>query len=244
MSPTHERPPGKEKVGAAAQVRAGDMKVKVAYGTTRLAVCMMEVLTSLQRWTRQLFVKNLGGEDLIVWSTLLKVVHRTLKVVVTTRTSTRAKDGCWAPIYASKACGLDAWPNNSLQPPKEPLHPPPPPTHLHVSPTPQAFSTKSQVGISEWLSGRLELPPGGIKDSESVTFSTQIYVVAEGQPNALELAIAMPQKKARRARRAQERNRTSIRAGRGRAGGRFCSSSFCVLVVFACSLFECFKVAV
>lgn len=62
----------------------------------------------------------------------------------------------------------------------------------------QAFNVSSEVGISEWLSGRMELPPGAIKDSEHVALSTQIYVVAEGQPNALELAIAMPSKKASR----------------------------------------------
>lgn len=60
----------------------------------------------------------------------------------------------------------------------------------------QAFSVGSEVGMSEWLSGSLELPPGAIKDSEHVSLSTQVYVVAEGQPDALELAIAMPSKKA------------------------------------------------
>lgn len=62
----------------------------------------------------------------------------------------------------------------------------------------QAFKVPAEVGISEWLSGRLELPQGAIKDSEHVAYSTQIYIVGEGQPNALELAIAMPTKKARR----------------------------------------------
>lgn len=59
----------------------------------------------------------------------------------------------------------------------------------------QAFLVGPEVGISEWLTGRLELPPGAIKDSEHVALSTQIYVVAEGQPDALEIAIAMPSKK-------------------------------------------------
>lgn len=72
-----------------------------------------------------------------------------------------------------------------------------PPSHPR---THQAFNVASEVGISEWLSGRMELPPGAIKDSEHVALSTQIYVVAEGQPNALELAIAMPSKKASRSR--------------------------------------------
>ncbi|CAM9401933.1 unnamed protein product [Ectocarpus fasciculatus] len=62
----------------------------------------------------------------------------------------------------------------------------------------QAFLVAPEVGISEWLTGRLELPPGAIKDSEHVALSTQIYVVAEGQPNALEIAIAMPSKKTKR----------------------------------------------
>ncbi|CAN0289174.1 unnamed protein product, partial [Ectocarpus sp. 12 AP-2014] len=62
----------------------------------------------------------------------------------------------------------------------------------------QAFLVGPEVGISEWLTGRLELPPGAIKDSEHVALSTQIYVVAEGQPDALEIAIAMPSKKTKR----------------------------------------------
>ncbi|CAM9883336.1 unnamed protein product [Ectocarpus sp. 6 AP-2014] len=62
----------------------------------------------------------------------------------------------------------------------------------------QAFLMGPEVGISEWLTGRLELPPGAIKDSEHVALSTQIYVVAEGQPDALEIAIAMPSKKTKR----------------------------------------------
>lgn len=65
----------------------------------------------------------------------------------------------------------------------------------------QAFNVSAEVGVSEWLSGRLELPHGAIKDSEHVAYSTQIYIVAEGQPNALELAIAMPTNKARQRRR-------------------------------------------
>lgn len=59
----------------------------------------------------------------------------------------------------------------------------------------QAFNVPQEVGISEWLSGRLELPEGAIKDSEHVSYSTQLYIVGEGQPNALELAIAMPSSK-------------------------------------------------
>lgn len=50
----------------------------------------------------------------------------------------------------------------------------------------------SEVGISEWVSGTLQLPPQAIKDSEHVAHSTQIYIVGAGQPNALELAIALP----------------------------------------------------
>lgn len=42
------------------------------------------------------------------------------------------------------------------------------------------------------MSGTLQLPPQAIKDSEHVAHSTQIYIVGEGQPNALELAIALP----------------------------------------------------
>lgn len=80
---------------------------------------------------------------------------------------------------------------------------------------PQAFNRQAEAGISEWLSGRLELPPGAIKDSESVTYSTQIYVVAEGQPGALELAIAMPQQKARGEERGGGR-------GAGLTGRLFC----------------------
>lgn len=58
--------------------------------------------------------------------------------------------------------------------------------------TPQAFNVPAEVGISEWLSGSLMLPPEAIKDSEHVAHSTQIYIVGDGQPDALELAIAMP----------------------------------------------------
>ncbi|CAM9754960.1 unnamed protein product, partial [Hapterophycus canaliculatus] len=70
-----------------------------------------------------------------------------------------------------------------------------PPGKEKVGAAAQAFRVGSEVGMSEWLSGSLELPPGAIKDSEHVSLSTQIYVVAEGQPDALELAIAMPSKK-------------------------------------------------
>lgn len=76
--------------------------------------------------------------------------------------------------------------------------------------------------MSEWLSGSLELPPGAIKDSEHVSLSTQVYVVAEGQPDALELAIAMPSKKA---------------SEKDHGGGRFVGHFHFVFVVLGVRLF-------
>lgn len=90
-----------------------------------------------------------------------------------------------------------------------------------IKPWRQAFLVAPEVGISEWLTGRLELPPGAIKDSEHVALSTQIYVVAEGQPDALEIAIAMPSKKVQY-------------TGRGKEDLRHvCSSLVCAVAVVA-----------
>ena len=74
------------------------------------------------------------------------------------------------------------------------IHPMEPQSH---GPCPQAFNLQAEPPISELLFGRLELPPGAIKDPEFATSSTQTYVIAQGQTNALELAIAMPQKDVR-----------------------------------------------
>lgn len=61
----------------------------------------------------------------------------------------------------------------------------------------QAFNVRSEAGISGWVSGTLQLPPEAIKDSEYVPHSTQHYVVEDGQPNALEFAIALPKNEVR-----------------------------------------------
>ncbi|CAM9753119.1 unnamed protein product [Choristocarpus tenellus] len=61
----------------------------------------------------------------------------------------------------------------------------------------QAFSVPAEADISGWLSGTLQLPPTAVKDAEHVARSTQIYWVGDCQPNALELALAMPDNEVR-----------------------------------------------
>ena len=44
-----------------------------------------------------------------------------------------------------------------------------------------------------YIMGHLALPPGGIKDYESVGLCAQTFTVCHGQPGALELAIVDPE---------------------------------------------------
>ncbi|CAM9799606.1 unnamed protein product [Discosporangium mesarthrocarpum] len=61
----------------------------------------------------------------------------------------------------------------------------------------QAFNVPAEAGISGWLSGTLLLPPTAVKDAEHVARSTQVYWVGDCQPNALELAVALPDNEVR-----------------------------------------------
>ena len=58
----------------------------------------------------------------------------------------------------------------------------------------QAFNVKSdqQGNYCGYIMGNLSLPPGGIKDAESVGPCSQTFTVCLGQPQALEVAYNHP----------------------------------------------------
>ncbi|DAZ99180.1 TPA: hypothetical protein N0F65_008213 [Lagenidium giganteum] len=53
----------------------------------------------------------------------------------------------------------------------------------------QSFNLRNTTPISRWISGRLDLPPGGAKEAESVGEAVQVFFVVSGQPQALEVAL-------------------------------------------------------
>ena len=56
----------------------------------------------------------------------------------------------------------------------------------------EAFNVKGNELYPSWISGQLEVPPGGIKEPEGVENCTQLFFVQGGQTGALEVAIAKP----------------------------------------------------
>ena len=61
----------------------------------------------------------------------------------------------------------------------------------------QAFNCAEQatdqfLHYPGWISGHLDLPPGGIKDAEGVGDCTQVFYVVEGQPGSFELGLGKP----------------------------------------------------
>lgn len=56
----------------------------------------------------------------------------------------------------------------------------------------QNFHIKGHDSFPSWISGALELPPLSQKEPEAVGICTQVFYVAQGQPKALEVAIASP----------------------------------------------------
>jgi len=58
----------------------------------------------------------------------------------------------------------------------------------------QAFNVPEIAdNIPGWISGKMEIPPTGIKDAENVGVCSQVFFVGNCQPGAFEVAIASPE---------------------------------------------------
>ena len=55
------------------------------------------------------------------------------------------------------------------------------------------FSAISDPIPARWISGKMEIPPTGIKDDENVGVCQQVFFVGNCQPGAFEVAIAGPE---------------------------------------------------